>query len=156
MVSLDDLAEFREGVEGIVASLAVERAKGEDIKHLRKLLKKAKIHLRNGVSEWDAFMEVDNQIHMALANIARNPIYVAILQTIYDNIRRYWGRFLPIEEFILKETYRDLCEVVRAVEKRQSYKASLVIQNHVYRFNRLMEERAQQKANAKTKDESNR
>jgi len=141
-VSLRDLAEFREGVEGIVAGLAVERVKGKDIQYLKKLLADAKTLLDEGSSGWDAFLRVDNQLHMMLAHIAGNPIYESVLQTIYDNIYRYFYQFLPREEGLLRENYRDLCEIVEAVENGQAAQAHLLVQNHVYRFNRLMEERA--------------
>jgi len=141
-VSLRDLAEFREGVEGIVAGLAVERVKGKDIQYLKKLLADARTLLDEGASGWDAFLMVDNQLHMMLAHIAGNPIYESVLQTIYDNIHRYFDQFLPREEGLLRENYRDLCEIVEAVENGQAAQAHLLVQNHVYRFNRLMEERA--------------
>jgi len=141
-VSLRDLAEFREGVEGIVAGLAVERTKSEDIQYLKKLLADAKSHLDEGACGWDNFIHVDNQLHMALAHIAGNPIYESILQTVYDNIHRYFDQFLPREEALLRENYQDLCEIVEAVENRQAAQAHLLVQNHVYRFNRLMEEKA--------------
>jgi GntR family transcriptional repressor for pyruvate dehydrogenase complex len=143
-VSLRDLAEFREGVEGIVAGLAVERVKAKDIQYLKKLLADAKTLLDEGASGWDAFLMLDNQLHMMLAHIAGNPIYESVLQTIYDNIHRYFDQFLPREEGLLRENYHDLCEIVEAVENGQAAQAHLLVQNHVYRFNRLMEERAQQ------------
>jgi DNA-binding FadR family transcriptional regulator len=143
-ISLRDLAEFREGVEGIVAGLAVERAKKEDIQYLKNLLAEAKTHLDEGASGWDEFIRLDNQLHMALAHIAGNPIYKWVLRTIYDNIHRYFDRYLPREERLLRENYQDLCEIVKAVEKGQAAQAHLLVQNHVYRFNRLMEERLQQ------------
>ena len=143
-VSLRDLAEFREGVEGIVAGLAVERARKEDIDFLKNLLGEAKAHLDEGASSWNEFLKVDNQLHMALAHIAGNPIYESVLQTIYDNIHRYFDQFLPREEELLRENYRDLSEIVEAVENGQAAQAHLLVQDHVYRFNRLMEERAQQ------------
>ena len=148
-ISLKDLAEFREGVEGIVAGLAVERAKKGDIEHLKKLLANAKTYLDEGASSWDEFIVVDNQLHMALAHIAGNPIYKWVLRTIYDNIHRYFDRYLPREERLLRENYQDLCEIVEAVEQRQASRAHLLVQNHVYRFNRIMEENAQKAEGAK-------
>ena len=147
-VSLRDLAEFREGVEGIVAGLAVERAESKDIRHLKKLLEDAKTHLEEGASGWDEFIKADNQLHMALAHIAGNPIYKWVLRTIYDNIHRYFDRYLPREKNLLRENYQDLCEIVEAVEKGQAAKANLLAQNHVYRFNRIMEENEQKRQGA--------
>jgi len=139
--SLRDLAEFREGVEGMVAALAVERATKEDMRQLKGLLKEAKEHLDAGTERWDAFIRVDNQIHMALARMARNPVYESVMQTVYDNIH------------LLKENYQDLCEVIKAVEERQASKASLLVQGHVCKFNRLMENRAQKERGRAKKGE---
>lgn len=142
-IPLRDLAEFREGVEGIVAGLAAERAKGEDIEQLKKLLNEAKRHFKKGVSNWDEFIEVDNQIHMALAHIAGNPVYESVLQMVHDNINRYYNRFLAKDESIMKENYRDLCEIVRAVEEGKAEEARELVRDHVNRFNRFMEERSE-------------
>lgn len=129
----------------MVAGLAAERAKKGDIQNLKNLLKEAKTHLKHGVTHWDAFIQMDNHVHMALARIAGNPVYESVLQTVYDNIHRYFSKFLPREEGLLRENYQDLCGIVKAVKKRESGKARLLVQNHVYRFNRLMEEKAEQK-----------
>jgi GntR family transcriptional regulator, transcriptional repressor for pyruvate dehydrogenase complex len=142
-VSLRDLAEFREGVEGMVAALAAQRATKEDIRHLKTLLNKAGQCLDQGTSGWDAFIRMDNQIHMSLARMAGNPMYESVLQTIYDNIHRYFDRFLPREEKIIQENYQDLCAIVSAVEKGDANEASLLVQDHVFRFNRRMEKNAE-------------
>jgi GntR family transcriptional repressor for pyruvate dehydrogenase complex len=143
-VSLKDLAEFREGVEGMVAGLAAERATNKDIDYLEQLLKEAESYLEKGMSRWNEFIQVDNQLHLALAHIAGNPIYESVLKTVYQSINLYFGKFLPREEGLLQDNYHDLCEIVEAVRNRHASSASLLVQNHVYRFNRLMEERAQQ------------
>lgn len=141
-VLLRDLAEFREGVEGIVAALAAKRATEEDIFSLKGLLKEAGVCLKQGTPGWDDFIRIDNQIHMALAKMARNPVYESVLRTVYDNIHRYFDRFLPREEDIIRENYRDLREIVKAVEEGRAEKASHLVQDHVSRFNRRMEENA--------------
>lgn len=152
--SLRNLAEFREGVEGMVAAMAVERATKEDVRQLKHLLKQAKAHLDAGTEQWDAFIEVDNRIHRALARMARNPVYESVMQTVYDNIHRYFDRFLPRRGNILKENYQDLCDIVEAVEKGQASEARLLVQSHVYKFNRLMERRAWKERGRSKKGES--
>jgi len=49
-VSLRDLAEFRVGVEGMVAGLAVERAKREEIQYLKLLLTGVEAHIEDRIS----------------------------------------------------------------------------------------------------------
>jgi len=147
-VSLRDLAEFREGVEGMVAGLAADRAKKEDIHYLKQLLGEASKNLEKGVSHWDAFIGVDDTLHMALAHIAGNPVYESVLQTVHDNINRYYEQFLPKKEEILRENYRDLCEIVKAVEDGKAAEARQLAHDHVSRFNRFMEEREQKQGKA--------
>jgi DNA-binding FadR family transcriptional regulator len=143
-VSLRDLAEFREDVEGNVARLAVERAAPEDIDRLKRLLQKAEDHLKRGSTGWDDFIATDNEIHIQLARMAGNPIYLSVLRTVYSSVHRYFDKFLPRREELLHENYRDLCEIVEAVEKKQASRVHLLVQTHVYRFNRIMEENALQ------------
>jgi GntR family transcriptional repressor for pyruvate dehydrogenase complex len=143
-VSLKDLAEFREGVEGLVAGLAAERAKSDDILRLEEILEEAKNHLERGITRWDEFIEADNRIHLTLAHIAGNPVYESVLKTVYQNINLYFGKFLPKEAGLMEDNFQDLVEIVEAVKSGQAAKANLLAQNHVYRFNRLMEEHARQ------------
>jgi len=140
-ISLSDLGEFRENIEGIVAGLAAERAKEEDIRCLKHLLIELGSYVKEGVSHWDAFIEVDNQWHMALAHITGNPLYESVLQTVHDNINSYYNQFLPKKEELMGKNYRDLAGILRAVEKRQISKARLLAQNHVSRFNRFMQKK---------------
>lgn len=153
-VSLKHLAEFREGVEGIVAGLAVERAVPENIEYLKELLKKAEACLERGISGWDEFITIDKQLHMELARISGNPIYELVIKTIGDNIHRYFERYLPREEAFIQQNYLDLCDIVEAVEKGEANRARLLVQNHVYHFNRIMEEKAQKEASLNRKVES--
>ena len=138
-VSFKDLGEFREEVEGIVAALAVERADEEGIDYLKQLLAEVKSCLNNGLNGWDGFIESDNRFHLAVASMTKNLLYQSVLKTVYDNIARFWAGFLPKEEWIMEETYRDLKEIAIAIEKGEAAKTRSLVQNHVRRFNLLME-----------------
>jgi len=138
-VPMRHLSEFREGVEGIVSGLAAERATSEDIVHLNALLSEAGECLEQGVSRWDEFIGADNKIHMYLAHIAGNPVYELVLDTVHENINRYYDRLLPRRDEIMEENYRDLCEIVEAVELGQADRARSIAQDHVRRFNLFME-----------------
>ena len=88
--------EFREDVEGIVAAHAAERHTADDIKALRRLLAQAHKCVDQGSSQRNAFINLDKQIHMNMAVITGNPIYISVLHSIHDNIDRYYDRFLSI------------------------------------------------------------
>ena len=137
-VSLEELAEFREGVEGNVAALAARRATREEIARLQLLLETARGHLAAGVDAWEKFCEVDNAIHVAIAAASGNTVYGFVLRVVHDNIQRYYEAHPLKDERILKENYDDLCEIVKALEKKQATAVKSLVQSHVRRFNRYM------------------
>jgi len=138
-VSLSHLCEFREEVEGDVVALAAERATAEDIKRLKELLKEAKKHAEKGGTHRDPFLEADKKLHLALAQISRNPIYISVLIMVHNNIHRYYDSFLPMERRELMENYQDLCDMVQAVEKGDAAKSKAIAQSHIRRFTEYME-----------------
>jgi len=139
-VPLGKLAEFREGIDGIVASLATERVNAQDLEHLRKLLSQARTHLEEGISGWNAFIQTDIQFHLALAKITGNLLFISVLKTIYENINTYYESYLPKNEEILQQNIKDLNDIVRAIEMRDPKKAGELAREHVRRFNAYMEQ----------------
>jgi len=137
-VSLEELAEFREGVEGNVAALAAERATPAEIVKLKDLLENARECVRTGVAAWEEFCEVDNAIHVAIAAASGNSVYGFVLRMVHGNIQKYYEAHPLKDEWILKENYDDLCEIVQALEKKQATAVKSLVQGHVRRFNRYM------------------
>jgi len=137
-VSPEELAEFREGVEGHVAALAARRASRAEIQKLKELLESARDYVAQGVAAWEAFCEVDNAIHVAIAAASGNSVYGFVLRMVHDNIQRYYEAYPLKDERILKENYEDLCEIVQALEKKQATVVKSLVQGHVRRFNRYM------------------
>jgi DNA-binding FadR family transcriptional regulator len=140
-VSLNHLAEFREDVEGIVAAHAAVRSTQGDIRKLKQLLDQAQTCVKQGSSQRNAFIEIDKQIHMRLADITGNPIYTSVLHSIHDNIHRYYDKFLSMENRELQENYQDLCDLIQAVENGNVDLARKIAQSHVKRFNQYMKKR---------------
>ncbi|MSM38567.1 MAG: GntR family transcriptional regulator [Geobacter sp.] len=138
-VSLQQLAEFREGVEGLVAALAAERATAKDVQRLQTLLGQAKELLSKGALFWDAFIRTDEEIHLALAEMTANQLYISVLQTVYSNIHTYYESYLAKEEHLLEENYRDLADIVQAIATKNAESARHLAQDHVRRFNSYME-----------------
>jgi DNA-binding FadR family transcriptional regulator len=132
-VSLNHLAEFREGAEGDVVALATKRAKRTDIDRLQALLERA-----HACTDRRKFLEADRDLHLAVVGITRNPIYISILKTVHENIHRYFDRFLPMNEKEMAENYRDLENIVGAMAGRDAERARDLARNHIRRFNGYM------------------
>lgn len=140
-VSLNHLAQFREDVEGIVAGHAAENHTAEDIHKLKELLQKASRCLKKGPSQRNAFIDIDKRIHLTMARITGNPVYISVLHSIHDNIHRYYDRFLSMDIPELEENYNDLCELVKAIENGEAERARHLAKQHVQRFNQYMKMR---------------
>jgi len=143
-VSLNHLAEFREGMEGSIAAQAAERRSASDIRKLKDLLEDARSCVRAGRQRRDEFLEVDKQIHTTIAATTQNPIYQSVLTSIHDNIHRYYDRFLSMDDLELQENFRDLCGLVDAIEKGSADDARRLAREHVQRFNGYMQRRARE------------
>lgn len=133
-VSIKHLIEFRQDIEGKVAALAAERATDEDVGRLKILLEEASKHLTGDEAEWEAFLGIDKQLHLEFANISGNPLYIYIFQAIHENISRYYETYLPKIEEHHTEEYKNLCEIVQAIEERDPVKAASLAEYHVFHF----------------------
>ncbi|MSN25332.1 MAG: GntR family transcriptional regulator [Geobacter sp.] len=140
-VSLHDLAEFREGMEGDVAALAAQRAAKGDLAQLVELLGEAGGHLKQGRKGWDAFIRTDEQIHLELARMSGNQLFIAVLTSVYRNIHTYYENYLPWSKELLQENFDDLRNIVAAVSEHDAEAARQMALEHVRRFNGYMEKK---------------
>lgn len=145
-ISLQHLAEFREGLEGIVAATAARRATPGDIADLEKLVEKARLYVARGVSRWRQFVDIDKQIHQSLARVTGNPMYIVVHQMVHDNIQRYYERFLPWTEAMLQENFEDLRDIVALIKAGEEHSASTLARRHVQRFSEYMMDNEQRPA----------
>lgn len=142
-VSLVHLAEFRESIEGDVVAIAARRAGVKDIERLKQLLGTAEACVARGSDQIDDFLQVDKKLHLAFAQISKNPVYISVLKTIHDNIGRYYEQFLTMKDREMVENLNDLRDIVQAVEQKQPAKARKSAQMHVRRFNQYMKKHRQ-------------
>ncbi|MFO7716633.1 FadR/GntR family transcriptional regulator [Desulfosarcina sp.] len=140
-VSLQHLAEFRVGVEGRVSALAAARAVPADILRLKSLLETARRFAAKGSDFQKEFVEVDKKIHLALAEISGNPVYISLHHTVHDNIDQYYESFLSMKQRELEENLADLGSIIDAVAKNEVDAARQLAEAHVLRFNHYMENR---------------
>lgn len=143
-ISLEHLAEFREGIEGTVTGLAARRASSLDNAQLEKLLTEATVCRDKGLPGWNDFVRVDERIHMAIANIAGNPLYRFVLNSVHDNIQRYYDKFLSVEAHEMEENYQDLHMIITAIKDGDQMLASELARQHVQRFSSYMEKKKRQ------------
>jgi DNA-binding GntR family transcriptional regulator len=88
----------------------------------------------NDGERWLEFLEIDKQFHREVAQISRNPIYIFMHNVIHSNIQAYYDEFLPANEEILKENFRDLNNILEAIKQKNGNRACMLVQGHVRRF----------------------
>ncbi len=140
-VSLQHLTEFRVGVEGRVSALAAERATPTDVLHLRTLLEEARQFAEQGRQFQKEFVDVDKRIHLALAEMTGNPVYISLHHTVHDNIDQYYESFLSMKQREMAENLADLASIIEAVAQKEVDQARQLAEAHVLRFNHYMENR---------------
>jgi GntR family transcriptional repressor for pyruvate dehydrogenase complex len=146
-ITLDQMAQFRQDLEGIVAARAARRSKVANLNPIYQLLEEAARLAQTGVEKWDEFMQVDKQIHLALAEAAGNPLHRFFLETVHNNIHFYnIHAYLPRTLEIIDICLKDLEELVEAVSKGKEKLAQAIAQEHVERFNVYMENASRQTA----------
>lgn len=137
-ISLPHLAEFREGVEGEVVAMAARTASDDHHRKLERLLEKAKSYAVQGPSKLEEFLSADKDLHLAFASISGNLVYISVLQTIHNNIYRYYERFLSMKGREMNENYQDLEVIVDAVKHGRPETARKLAKQHVRRFYEYM------------------
>ncbi len=140
-VSLQHLTEFRVGVEGRVSALAAQRATAADVLRLKSMLEEARQFVARGSTHQKEFVEVDKRIHLALAEMTGNPVYISLHHTVHDNIDQYYESFLAMHQRELAENFDDLVNIIAAVESGDTDEARRLAEAHVLRFNHYMESR---------------
>ena len=143
-VSLRHIAEFRERVEEDVVTLATERMSASDRDELQRLLDAARQCVKRGGDAVPDFLTADKNLHLFFARTTGNPIYISILKTIHENIRRYYDEFLLMEEPVMQENMQDLEDLAAAMINGEAQQAGDIARSHVRRFNGYMEMRERQ------------
>ncbi len=129
--SLPNLTEFRWDLEGLVASRAAEKATEKDIAVLKGLLEEGEALLSEKIFDWKAFLDVDRRMHIGVASIARNPIHEFILTSIHENIFRYYENYLPKTKKVSRLNYKDMFDLVQAIEQGDEALAAQKAREHV-------------------------
>lgn len=148
-LSVSEIGEFREGIEGKIAWLAAKRASKEDIKELEDLLVHAVSFKEKGLSAWEDFLDIDQQIHKKLAQISKNALYSYSARIIHDNIRKYYDKYLSNTMAGMEENLQDLKDIVEAVKNHIPEQAAQFAENHVHRFNIRMWNKAREQEKQK-------
>lgn len=140
-VTMEHISEFRQDLESMLARRAALRASaGADLAPLRARLAEARDLAAAGPEAWESFMDADRAVHIAVAQLAGNPLHIFLLQTVHDNLHHYHvSAYLPRDERMIRTTLEELEALVDAVSRGDSDRAEAVVREHVARATGIMQ-----------------
>lgn len=133
-VSLDDLAAFRQVVEGGLIRRVVDRISGNEITRLKGFIPEFERCLQMETGGWDRFLQVELRVRQVLIGISDSLMYAAVLQPIQENIFAYADRYLPGADHLVAEAFDDWKFIIEAISRRETEAASMRTQEHIRRF----------------------
>jgi GntR family transcriptional regulator, transcriptional repressor for pyruvate dehydrogenase complex len=124
-----DLTEFRGVIESWAAGVAATKADETQIKQLRKIVRS----MNDSAEQNKPFHELDASFHLLIAKASNNLVYFHVAQAIYQlffEMSRLYSEkvFDPAEAKLRVKRHADILE---AIEKRDSVKASKLMQKHL-------------------------
>ena len=81
-----DLYQAREAVEGKIVELAIQRANRSELENIRDTLSSSENHYHEASDATD-LVGIDEQFHMAIAELSQNAELIRILNNLNDRVR---------------------------------------------------------------------
>jgi DNA-binding FadR family transcriptional regulator len=146
-ITLEQIAEFRQDLEGLVTRRAARQADSRDMGAVQRLVARAEDLAEEGAAQWEAFMQADKDIHLALARLAGNPLHGFFLETVHTHFHRHHiHAYLPRDEETIRTTLAELKAIVQAVACGDAERAEALAREHVRRATETMKQAASRKA----------
>lgn len=142
-VSFDHMAEFRMAVESQATKLAAKRATPAQIDHLHAIVEQARAILKRDPEDWEGFLRTDIELHVALAEVANNPVFLVVIKMIHQSILGDVDRFALRGKTSLKENLEDMVALIAAVTTGDAEMAEELAREHVQTFNAHMKKRSE-------------
>ncbi|HWR91133.1 MAG TPA: FadR/GntR family transcriptional regulator [Desulfobacterales bacterium] len=142
-ITMEQISEFRQDLEGLVSCRAARKAEAGRMAEIDRLLQQAETLAGQGAAQWEAFMQADRDIHLALARLAGNPLHLFFLETVHTHFHRYHiNAYLPRDEATIRVTLAELQAIVKAVSRGEAERAESLAREHVRRATQAMRQAA--------------
>jgi DNA-binding GntR family transcriptional regulator len=135
---LQEIFELRVELEGLAARLAAESAGEHERGSLRALVERTRGALASG--DHVALIELDRELHAAIAEAAGNTLLAANLDWLYGHVLRLWSVALDRVD-ALGASVAEHEGVVEAIARGDAAQAHARMQEHVRRFQAAFLER---------------
>jgi DNA-binding FadR family transcriptional regulator len=136
-ISYSDVAAFRIVIESALLRLVMEKITEGQIAEVRHHLTELKACADKGVDGWEEYLDAEFEMRKLLIRVAGNQMYEAVLVPIHENLFSYC---VSRDKADPPSAYRDWCEIVDAIDRRDVTKAIAVMEAHIARYASLIGE----------------
>jgi DNA-binding FadR family transcriptional regulator len=136
-ISYRDVAAFRIVIESALLRLVVEKITEKQIAEVRHHLTELKTCADKGADGWVEYLDAEFEMRKLLMRVAGNQMYEVVLVPIHENLFSY--RVIG-DKADPPSAYRDWCEIVDAIDRRDVTKAIAVMEAHITRYASLIGE----------------
>jgi len=135
-VSSHHIREFREAVEPMAASLAAGRVGRNGAPTLATAFETAERTLAAG--DIRGFHRADADVHIAIAELTGNPLLVAVLRMVHEQVLDASDDYFLEGEGTLADNLEDLRALVDAVSRGHADDAGWLALDHIRKFHSCM------------------
>ena len=136
-VSLSCLIELREAIEINAASYAAERGEPDDILSLKKSLQELESLYSAEKKNFTEFWKHEMDMHHELVVISNNPLFNWISTTLILNVGAT-RHLISHNKKYAKSALSDWCDIVSALENRQTMLVRSLLASHLVNFKRIL------------------
>ena len=141
-IPFDDIARFREVVEGAASAAVAESITPENAAELSAILDNARRDLEADPEDWLTHYRHDDEMHVAIARMTGNELFIAVLQSLHFKMLDEDDRFAPKRPDLLRENFDGMARIVGAIVAGDGPEADLAAREHIRIFNEHMKEEA--------------
>lgn len=134
-VTFEELAEFRETIEGRNAYWAAQRSTSAELDALGALIREVRRVCEDRSVPWSLAVARDAAFHGRIAELSKNRLSAAVLQGVMSGLRAALQR---VPERYRTRMARDLAAIYDAIRARQPVRAEALMRAHIAGFRRIV------------------
>ncbi len=134
-VTLEELAEFREAIEGRNAYWAAQRSTPADLDALEALVKEVCAVCEDQSVAWSLAVARDAAFHSKIAELSKNRLSAAVLQGVMTGLR---AALRQVPETYRIRMARELTAIYDAIRARRPVRAETLMRDHIAGFQRIV------------------
>lgn len=133
-ITLKELAEFRERLEGGAVRDAVRAARRSDLERLEQIVEELR-ETKDRRDQWRRTLELDLKFHESLVQVSGNTLSYTVMCSIIDCMREAFEA-IPTDQG--ERVYRDHHRILVAIQSGDADRAEEEMRRHIRHFARMI------------------